>query len=224
LVADSLALLDISAGTLNDVLGTLGYAAVFLFIFIESSGIPFPGETMLLTASAYAGAGHLQIPLVILAAIVGAIFGDNCGYLLGRTGGRRLVRRYGHFVRLDEQKLDMAQRYYRRHGDKTVFFGRFVAILRAWSAFLAGLNHMPWPKFVAFDSAGAIVWATLWGVLAFEFGRNLSLLKRLVTDVGIAGVVIIILAVTAFLIWRRRAHRRVVVDEEPIEEPSITSV
>ena len=221
---ESLALLGISDGTLNGMLGTLGYAAVFLFVSIESSGIPFPGETMLLTASAYAGAGHLQIPLVILAAIMGAVFGDNCGYLLGRTGGNRLVRRYGHLVRLDEQRLEMAQRYYQRHGDKTVFFGRFVAVLRAWSAFLAGLNHMPWPKFAVFDSAGAIVWATLWGVLAFEFGRHLSLVKRLVTDVGIAGVVILVLVLAWILFWRRRAHNHVAVEKEQIEEPSITSV
>jgi membrane protein DedA with SNARE-associated domain len=223
-VPESLALLGISDGTLNGMLGTLGYAAVFLFVSIESSGIPFPGETMLLTASAYAGAGHLQIPLVILAAIMGAVFGDNCGYLLGRTGGNRLVRRYGHLVRLDEQRLEMAQRYYQRHGDKTVFFGRFVAVLRAWSAFLAGLNHMPWPKFAVFDSAGAIVWATLWGVLAFEFGRHLSLVKRLVTDVGIAGVVILVLVLAWILFWRRRAHNHVAVEKEQIEEPSITSV
>ena|SRR5947209_3057559 len=205
---DSLALLGISGNTLNNILGTLGYAAVFLFIAVESSGIPFPGETMLLTASAYAGAGHLQIPLVILAAIAGAITGDNCGYVLGRTGGRRLVRRYGHYVRLDERKLQSAQHYYRRHGDKTVFFGRFVAVLRAWSAFLAGLNHMHWRKFVIFDAAGAIVWSILWGVLAFEFGRHLSSLERLVTDVGIAGVAVVALLLGGFLFWRYRLRRR----------------
>jgi membrane protein DedA with SNARE-associated domain len=204
----STALFGISTDTLNNLLATFGYAAVFLFIAIESSGIPFPGETMLLTASAYAGAGHLQIPFVILAAIAGAITGDNLGYLLGRTGGRRLVLRYGRHVRLDEQRLGAAQAYYRRHGDKTVFFGRFLALLRAWSAFLAGLNHMPWPKFVAFDAAGAITWSTLWGVLAFEFGRNLSAVRRLVTDVGIAGVVVIALAIIAFFYWRRRARLR----------------
>jgi len=205
---DSLALLGISGNTLNNILGTLGYAAVFLFIAVESSGIPFPGETMLLTASAYAGAGHLQIPLVILAAIAGAITGNNCGYVLGRTGGRRLVRRYGHYVRLDERKLQSAQHYYRRHGDKTVFFGRFVAVLRAWSAFLAGLNHMHWRKFVIFDAAGAIVWSILWGVLAFEFGRHLSSLERLVTDVGIAGVAVVALLLGGFLFWRYRLRRR----------------
>src|SRR5947209_10011007 len=121
---DSLALLGISGNTLNNILGTLGYAAVFLFIAVESSGIPFPGETMLLTASAYAGAGHLQIPLVILSAIAGAITGDNLGYLLGRTGGRRLVLRYGRHVRLDEQRLATAQQYSGRHATKTASSAR----------------------------------------------------------------------------------------------------
>lgn len=205
---DSVAILGISGDTLNHILGTFGYAAVFLFIAIESSGIPFPGETMLLTASAYAGAGHLQIPFVILAAIAGAISGDNSGYLLGRTGGRRLVRRYGHLVRLDERRLLAAQSYYQRHGDKTVFFGRFIAVLRAWSAFLAGLNHMRWPKFVLFDAAGAIAWSTLWGVLAFEFGKHLSTLEALVRDVGIAGIVVVVLLLGGFLYWRRRRRRQ----------------
>jgi membrane protein DedA with SNARE-associated domain len=204
---ETAALLGISTSTLNDLLGTLGYAAVFLFIAIESSGVPFPGETMLLTAAAYAGAGHLQIPLVILAAIAGAMTGDNSGYLLGRTGGRRLVRRYGRYVRLDERRLAAAQAYYRRHGDKTVFFGRFVAVLRAWSAFLAGLNHMPWPKFFVFDTAGAVVWSSLWGVLAFEFGRHLSSVEHVVTEVGIAGIVIVVLLAAGFAYWRYRAHR-----------------
>jgi membrane protein DedA with SNARE-associated domain len=162
--------------------------------------------------------------LVILAAIAGAISGDNSGYLLGRTGGRRLVLRYGSYVRLDERKLGAAQGYYRRHGDKTVFFGRFVAVLRAWSAFLAGLNHMPWPKFVLFDSAGAIVWSALWGILAFEFGRNLATVQRLVTDVGIAGIVVVALAVAGLVFWRIRAHRRAAQLEEPVEERSTTPV
>jgi membrane protein DedA with SNARE-associated domain len=223
-MGDTLGLFGLSTSSLNDALGTLGYAAVFLFIAIESSGIPFPGETMLLTAAAYAGAGHLQISLVIVAAIAGAICGDNSGYLLGRTGGRRLIVRYGGYVRLDDRKLGMAQAYYRRHGDKTVFFGRFVALIRAWSAFLAGLNHMPWPKFVVFDSAGAIAWSVLWGVLAFEFGKHLSVIRGLVTDVGIAGIVVIALAAVGFGLWRIRAHRRVMQAEEPAEEASITIV
>ncbi len=88
---------------LTNFLMTYGYWAVLVFVAIESTGIPFPGETMLLVASIYAGTTHrLAIPLVIAAAAAGAILGDNLGYWVGREGGYRLLRRYGHYIHIDE--------------------------------------------------------------------------------------------------------------------------
>lgn len=202
---------------INNLLATWGYVAVLAFIFIESAGIPFPGETMLITAAAYAGAGHLDIPFVIMAGAGGAIMGDNLGFQIGRLGGRELALRYGRYVRLDAAKLDTAERFYARHGDKTVFLGRFVAILRAWSAFLAGLNRMRWIKFAIFDAAGGITWATLWGVLAFELGNHLTALTGAARDVGIVGVVTVVVVAAVILFLRRRgarAEREMVGSEE----------
>jgi membrane protein DedA with SNARE-associated domain len=200
--------MHISADTLQHLLDTWGYVAVAVFVMIECFGIPFPGETMLLTAAAYAGAGHLRIPFVIGAAAVGAICGDNGGYWVGRTGGRSLVLRYGKYIRLDARKLQTAEAFYARHGDKTVFFGRFVSVLRAWNSALAGLNRMFWPKFFVFDAAGAICWATLWGILAFEFGRNLPLLEQILKSVGIGGVALVVLIAVALYVLHRRRHRQ----------------
>jgi membrane protein DedA with SNARE-associated domain len=197
----------VTAGTLHHLLSTYGYLAVFLFVAIESTGIPFPGETMLLTGAAYAGTGHLSIALVIGAAIFGAVLGDNLGYTVGRLGGRRVALRYGHFIRLDESKLDRAERFFQRHGDKTVFFGRFVAVLRAWAAFLAGVNFMPWGKFFFFNAAGGICWATLYGTLAFYFGKKLSVLEGIIRDVGFAGLgLVVVAAIVLFFLHRRAAH------------------
>src|SRR6266550_6432092 len=162
----------ISLATLQNALNNFGYAAVILFIMIESSGIPFPGETMLLLASFYAGTNHqLQIPIVIACAAAGAIIGDNLGYLAGRTGGRALVQRFGKYVFLKPEHLDYAEKFFAKHGDKTVFFGRFVAVLRAWAAFLAGVNHMKWRTFLIYNAAGGIVWAIIYGTLGFFAGR-----------------------------------------------------
>lgn len=199
--------MHLSAHDLNAILSTWGYLAVFAFVAIESTGIPFPGETMLITAGAYAGAGHLQIQYVIAAAAIGAIVGDNLGYLAGRTGGRELVLHYGRYVHLDASKLDATQRFFDRHGDKTVFFGRFVAILRAWSAFLAGLNRMPWPKFLVFNGAGGITWATLYGILAFYLGKNLPLLHRVTQGIGIVGIAAVVVAAVVIFFLRRRGQR-----------------
>lgn len=229
--------MHISADALQNLLTTWGYLAVFVFVAIESSGIPFPGETMLVTAAAYAGAGHLQIPLVIGSAALGAIIGDNLGYIAGRTGGRALVLRYGKYLRIDDQKLGAAEKFFARHGDKTVFLGRFVAVLRAWAAFLAGLNDMHWIKFFAFNAAGGICWSVLYGILAFELGKNLPLLHKVLRIVGIGGVVAaVVLAVALYGLhrWRRRkpphedaageAHAESAVGDPAEERRSATDV
>src|SRR5258708_30061908 len=101
-------MLQNSTAGLVTLLTTYGYWAVFAGIAIESTGIPFPGETMLLVAAIFAGTTHqLAIPLVILAAASGAILGDNLGFWVGREGGFRLLRRYGRYIRLDERTLKL---------------------------------------------------------------------------------------------------------------------
>ena len=110
---------------------------------------------MLLVAAIYAGMTHrLSLPPVIMAAATGAIVGDNLGYRAGREGGYRLLRRYGHYLRLDERKLKLGQYLFRKHGGKVVFSGRFIAVLRAWAAFLAGTNRMPCAPFLLYNALG----------------------------------------------------------------------
>jgi membrane protein DedA with SNARE-associated domain len=204
----------ISLATLQNALNSFGYAAVTLFIMIESSGIPFPGETMLLLASFYAAVSHqLQIPLVIACAAFGAIIGDNIGYLIGRTGGRAFVLRFGKYVFIKPEHLARAEVYFAKHGDKTVFFGRFIAVLRAWAAFLAGVNHMHWRTFLIYNAAGGIVWATIFGTLGYVAGRffhdNFAQVERLATTLGWLGTGLIIFAVLVVLIvFRMRRHKR----------------
>lgn len=202
-------LLGLSTNTLTNLVETYGYPLVALFVAIESSGIPFPGETMLVTAAVYAGSGHLSILWVIVAGATGAIVGDNLGYTAGRYGGRPLILRYGRYIRIRPEHLDRAEVFFQRHGNKTVFLGRFVAVLRAWSAFLAGTNRMPWPTFLAYNAAGGIMWAIVYGLLGYTLGHNLPLLHQVIRFLGIGGVVAaIIVGVVAIIVWKRRAGRR----------------
>lgn len=204
----------ISLQTLQNLLSVLGYPAVTLFIMIESSGIPFPGETMLLLASFFAATTHqLAIPIVIACAALGAIIGDNLGYLAGRTGGRALALRYGKYIFLKPHHLDYAEKFFEKHGDKTVFFGRFVAILRAWAAFLAGVNHMPWRKFLIFNAAGGIVWAIVYGTLGYVAGRflhdNFTAVEHIASTLGWIGAALVVAAAIAvFILFRLRRHKR----------------
>jgi membrane protein DedA with SNARE-associated domain len=195
-----------------DLLAAYGYVAVFFFIAIESTGIPFPGETMLITASIYAGHTHrLNIILVIAAASAGAIIGDNLGFAIGRWGGYRLLRRYGRYIRLHERRLKLGQYLFLRHGGKVVFFGRFVAVLRAYAAFLAGTNRMPWWRFLAFNAAGGIVWATVFGTGAYVLGTQIQNLSRTAT---IVGGILAVIGIVAFLVFLRRDEERLMAEAD----------
>src|SRR6266704_6048443 len=199
-------MLHLATSDLLRLLTTYGYLAVLVFVSIESIGIPFPGETMLLLAAIYAGTTHhLAIFLVILAAAAGAILGDNIGFWVGREGGYRLLRRYGRYIRLDERKLKLGLYLFRKHGGKVVFFGRFVAVLRAWAAFLAGTNRMRWPPFLLFNALGGIVWATLYGMGGYLLGNNIH---RLTGPVGTMTIVLaVILILVLLFLLRRNEHR-----------------
>ena len=128
---------------LEQALIDYGYIIVFSAIMIESMGVPFPGETTLLVASAYAAStGALSIFGVIACAAGGAMLGDSLGYWIGREGGRRLIRRYGKYVGLTDHRYVRVQGYLKRHGGKAVFFGRFVSVARTWIAVLVGAHHL----------------------------------------------------------------------------------
>src|SRR5438309_5736494 len=199
-------MIHLATSDLLHFLNAYGYWAVLLFIAIESTGIPFPGETMLLIAAIYAGTTHrLSIPLVIVAAASGAILGDNIGFWIGREGGYRLLRRYGRYIRLDERKLKLGQYLFRKHGGKVVFFGRFVAVLRAWAAFLAGTNRMRWPGFLLFNALGGIVWAIVFGLGGYFLGNNIH---RLTGPVGIVTIVLAAIIIIATLIFVRKNEQR----------------
>src|SRR5262252_2128895 len=192
----------VSTHTVDAWLESYGYLVVFLLVMIESIGVPVPGETALIGAALYAGStGKLEIELVIAVAIAGAIIGDNIGYSIGRYGGAKVLLRYGHKIHLHEGRLKIGIWLFRRHGGKVVFWGRFVSILRTYAAFLAGTNQMPWRRFLFFNAAGGIVWATLYGLLYYFFG---SVLSRLSTTINVTLAVLGLVGIVAFIVWTKR--------------------
>ena len=151
---------------------THGLPLLFAVVLIESFGIPLPGETALIAFGVLASQGHYSIVWVIVLAAAGAILGDNLGYwLIGRVGGRRLFERWGWLKRWADRVLPGAERLMERHGGKTVFFGRFVTVLRYTAAWIAGLGRMPWWRFLFWNAAGGICWATGVGLVAYYSGH-----------------------------------------------------
>jgi membrane protein DedA with SNARE-associated domain/membrane-associated phospholipid phosphatase len=189
-------------GTISGLVASYGYVVLFFLVGMESLGIPLPGETAVVTAAAWAALGHLSIYAVVATAAAGAIIGDNGGYWIGRTGGVALVRRYGRIIHLNEAHLERARRFFERHGAKTVFFGRFIALLRTWAAVLAGAARMPYGTFMLYNALGAVCWAIVVGALGYVFGRNLPRLERYMGQASLAGALLVALVVGLALGWR----------------------
>jgi membrane protein DedA with SNARE-associated domain len=181
-----------------------GYPLLFLLVTSESSGVPVPGETGLITAAALASQGKLKIELVIALAAVAAIVGDNIGYLIGRKGGRWLLERPGAFHRQRLQVLATGQPFFERHGPKAVFFGRFVLGLRVWASWLAGATHMEWRSFVLWNALGGVTWATAIGLLAYFLGHSAG---NAIETFGLFGLAALAVAIATGLVMHRR-HRR----------------
>jgi len=183
-----------SGHELNQLISAYGYWAVMLFVGVESIGFPFPGETMLLAAAIYAGTTHnLDIALVITAASVGAVLGDNIGYWFGREFGYELLLRYGRYFHFDQTKMKRGMYLFHKHGGKVVFFGRFVAVLRAFAALLAGINQMDWRRFFVFNVAGGVTWASVIGLAGYNLGKQARHL------LGTAGIIILVVAAILLL-------------------------
>jgi membrane protein DedA with SNARE-associated domain len=191
---------------ISHLIETYGYWLLFVLVAAESLGVPLPGETALIIAGTYAGHTHRLNPWVIFAvASAAAIIGDNIGYWLGDQGGYRLARRYGPKVRFDERKLKTARYLFDRRGVLVVFFGRFVSVLRAYAAFLAGVSKMRWRVFLPANAAGGIVWAGIYTLLSYLVGDALQRASATINLILGAAAVIAIVAV--LIIIRRQFDR-----------------
>jgi len=157
--------------TIKPLIAQHAYLAVFCIVALESAGIPLPGETALVLAAMFAGAtGLIDIKIVILLAAAGAIFGDNLGFLAGRRFGLPLLLNHGHRLGLHDDRIKLGQYLFANHGAKIVFFGRFIALLRIFAAFLAGVNRYGWGQFLVYNASGGAIWALIFGLGGYAFG------------------------------------------------------
>ncbi|GAN53815.1 DedA family protein [Tanticharoenia sakaeratensis] len=172
------------------LLGQYGYGFIGVIVMLESMGLPLPAESLIISAALYAAGTHrLDITWIVVAAVSGAIMGDNFGYLIGRAIGYRLLARHGRKIGLTEERLEIGRYLFRRQGGKLVFVGRFIAVLRVFVALLAGANHMPWHSFVLYNALGGLCWAGGYAIVTYELGHQVLSLSRPIAIVfGIAAV------------------------------------
>jgi len=189
---------------IESLIGSIGYPAVFLLVMGECMGVPIPGETALLIAAAAAGNGKMfTIMWVIVAAASGAIVGDTLGYWIGRRGGFPLVLRITAKFHIPSKHLENAERFFFRHGGKAVFFGRSVSYLRVLTALLAGVSRMNYRRFLFFNVIGAIVWAVVFGLAGYYFGKNLGFLQQRIHEIAWGFLIAAVIGVAVYYIRKR---------------------
>ena len=193
---------------LHSLLVQFGPWAVFILVALESAGIPLPGETILVTAAVLAGRSHEgSIVEIIACAAGGAIVGDNIGFWVGREFGIGLLIRHGGRIGLDEGKLKLGQYLFLRFGGLIVFFGRFVAVLRAFAAVLAGANNLaPW-RFFLFNAAGGIVWATIFGLGGYFLGADFH---KIAGPLGLFALAVALGLIFAFSLYYRKNEAKLI--------------
>jgi membrane protein DedA with SNARE-associated domain len=195
---------------LYGLLAQYGYAAVFVGILLESTGLPLPGESLMIAAALFAAStGDMNIVLLVLAAAAGAIGGDQIGYGIGRWVGFRVLSRWGRAVGISDERLELGRFLFRRYGGGVVFLGRFVAFLRTFAAVLAGANRMPWHRFLLWNSLGGLGWTALYGFGAYGLG---DAAKRIKGPVGIALAVVGGVALVAAVIFVNRNEARLLAE------------
>jgi membrane protein DedA with SNARE-associated domain len=190
---------------LTRLLHAYTYPMLVVLVMLESLGIPLPGEIALVTASAYAGAGDVSIVAVIVFAALAASVGGVMGYWIGVRGGLPLLARYGGYVGVRQHHIDNAHSFFERNGAKTILFGRFIAVLRTWASVIAGAACMSFRKFVAFNTISSTLWAVVFGLLGYYFGRDLPILERYIARASFGIFLTVAVGLAAFLLLKRSA-------------------
>lgn len=186
------------------LVGQYGYFAVGGLLLIEDFGIPAPGETVLIAAAFFAGIGHLNIFLVMLVGLFGAIIGDNIGFAIGHYGGHPLVERFGKYVFLTPERLKKVEAFFNRHGAKIIIVARFIEGLRQLNGILAGLSEMKWLKFLFYNVIGATLWVTFWSMVGYFSGSHIDTFLRYQLYFTIVALV----AIIVFIVVKVVKHKR----------------
>src|SRR5215213_633609 len=185
-----------------------GYLVVLFGVMLESTGVPLPGETILLASGVLVQQGHLDLGDAIVFGILGAVIGDQIGYWVGREGGRRFVLLWGRYVFISPQRLARAEAFFGRHGGKAVFLARFFSGLRVFGALVAGTSRMRWATFLIYNALGGAVWATAVVLVGYFLGSSLALVERWLGRATLVLAALVALAVGFYLAYRGAVRNR----------------
>jgi membrane protein DedA with SNARE-associated domain len=204
--AESMAVREVEAGIarVRPLLERYGYPAIFVAVGVEGMLIPAPGQTLLIAASIDAAHGGLNIVAVVTVAVLATVLGNSIGYLIGRVGGRPLLKK----LPISEARLDRVDNLFERHGGWFILIARFFDGSRQLNGVMAGMLQMPWWRFTVWNVAGALIWVGVWSVGIYWLDRDIGHVVAVLERIEPLAIVLLVAALAAGLIylWRRR-HR-----------------
>jgi membrane-associated protein len=192
--------IDVHLNELIIQYGTLTYGILFFIIFAETGFVftPFlPGDSLLFAAGTFAARGSFDVYLLAVLLIVAAIAGDNINYWVGRKLGIKLFERYNKLLK--REYLEKTQKFYEKHGGKTIILARFFPIIRTFSPFVAGLGKMEYSRFVMNDVAGGIIWISVFVFGGYFFGNIPIVQKNFSLVIVVIVVISVIPAISEFV-------------------------
>lgn len=190
-----------------DVIAALGYVGLALLLIAENLFPPIPSEIVLPLAGFLVGRGDLVFWAALLASTFGSVAGALILYALGRYGGRKLVLRYGRFLRVDEESLDRADAWFRRYGDWVVLFARIVPFARSIVSIPAGTMNMPVIRFVVLTALGSFVWNSLLIGAGVILGANWQRVEAWVGSYSNTVLIVVAVAAASVLLLRHRRRK-----------------
>ena len=192
---------------LEPYLAHYGYVVLFAVIFVESFGLPAPGQTLLIAAAVLASHGKLNILLVLLSAFGAAVLGDSLGYWIGYFGGHRLILRFGRYLRIGKPQVQRMEANFAKYGGWFVTFARFFEVLRQVNGLMSGMAAMRFRRFLLFNAAGALLWTGVWGLGTFYLGRHLRRYAGFFDEVSLYFILALVILLGA-LMWYLLVHGR----------------
>lgn len=184
---------------LVETIGSLGYIGIFALMFLESTFFPFPSEVVMIPAGFLAYKGEMNLYIVLFMGILGSLCGGLLNYYLSRTLGRKLLLKYGHYIRFDEDKLIKMEKFFIKHGEISTFNGRLIPVVRQYISLPAGLANMNIFKFSLYTTLGASIWVCILTLLGYFLGDNSELISQYLHQITIITIISLVV-ITIFYI------------------------
>ena len=199
-------IIDILADVVVRTIDVLGYPGVFFLMLIESCGIPMPSEIIMPFSGFLVAEGKMNFWAVSFVGAFANLAGSLIAYWIGLKGGRALIEKWGKYILISKRDLDLADRWFMRFGNWTVFFGRLLPVVRTYISFPAGVAKMEMKRFSLYTFAGALLWSILFTWLGVKMGDNWGQIREKLHNFDLAIVVLIVIGITWY-VWRHIKHR-----------------